>query len=489
MTEHRPEPDRPGPHRASTPRWRCLREAWSRHAVVAVVAVVLAGCAAAFIGEQYLSWDASLHLFRMLQHDELHVIKDRWSMALMQLPLHAAYEVTDELPVLIDAYGLIYSFVPALCVAALAGLLRRRTELFVLGVVGVCATVLIFQYAWHSEHLIACQVQWVLLALVVRARPTAGWTVPVAAVAALIFGLHPVSIPLLVVGAVCAVLCGDRSRYRWALAAGLLALAMVRALMLAGSPGDLELVRLDRIASELGWLARPPEHWQLRRDPPAVLYLLLWLTAAALSVVPPLWGRRRRWLRWVLLGAATASLFAWLHGNAQNLDLALELRHLIVVVSAVPYAAFIWLARRGRGGQEPAAARGPTGWLSPGYALAIAIVSAVYLADVSAVRQRHLAMADAWLSRSEQPCRPIRQYVRDHLTFLEHWALTYEHILYTRSRKPAALFAHECDFDDSTQPVRLAKHGAPVARRGYFDLTGVIATSDGEDAAPPSPDR
>ena len=199
------------------------------------VAIALASAVTTWVGAA-LSWDGSYYFFHLLNRGEPVVIFQRYSAAVLQLPVLAALRLTDNIDVLRVAFGAPLAAIPLLTLGGCWLLVRRRAPgLFVWPALGVGVALLPALFFQVSETIDAYQLAWILFVVTVVGVDRRSLLVAAPATA-LIFFLSAVSAYLFVVVAMMAVVMalrdGPRRRRLLLWAAALLVLAVTRRLVL-----------------------------------------------------------------------------------------------------------------------------------------------------------------------------------------------------------------------------------------------------------------
>ncbi|MBG58978.1 MAG: hypothetical protein CMJ16_00825 [Peredibacter sp.] len=302
-----------------------------------ILTLIFVGCLSAFHFETYLTWDASFHLFSILQYKDFFLMINRQSMALFQAPLVAYLHLT-ELPILGTAknlYGSIYAFIPFFTLLAGRVMLKSATNAFFLFSISATLPVLYLQLHFLSEHLIACQLYTLMLiALIPQHFSSAYWRLFSLAMAYFIYWLHPVSIFLLGLHGLFILTLEIKYQKKGHLySLSFLAMALMRlGLMLKTTHSTAQVTTVSPLGSRGLKLLNgiyPNEH---------IFFLFLIL----ISIFPFIYLRAKKDDKkiYYFLCVSGAIYFFWLFKFHMGIQFALELRHFLFLISTPYYIIF-----------------------------------------------------------------------------------------------------------------------------------------------------
>ncbi len=198
-------------------------------------AAVLVALAALILFRGPLAWDGGWILFAILDSRSPVRYADR----LANLPLHSvvliAARLTDNLRVLESVFSLVYAGIPVLGLALSWWTVRRvDRRLFVWPALGIGLATLPGQFNFLSDSIMALNLFWPVYLWILCAAPP--FALPVATLlAAAVFFMHPVAMPLFVLGALVAFLLALKRpevRTRMIVVAGTLAVGAAARLVL-----------------------------------------------------------------------------------------------------------------------------------------------------------------------------------------------------------------------------------------------------------------
>lgn len=200
---------------------------------------------AAFSGAA-LAWDGSVYLFQLLDDQRPFVPHYRFVNVVLQAPVLALSLVTSDLTVLRVAFGLVYTSIPLVVLAACWWVVRLRApRLFVWAALGIGFGLMPGQFNFVGEASLAVLLFWPLGLAILVGLPRQ--QAPLAAVVTvLILVTHPVAAALFALAAAMSVVVGlrapesRRALWTWALVFGGLVLATGLRLWLLRTPYEVE---------------------------------------------------------------------------------------------------------------------------------------------------------------------------------------------------------------------------------------------------------
>jgi hypothetical protein len=421
-----------------------------RSATIGFLAAGLGGLILALGGAAY-SWDGAFFLEEIINRGVPFAPQHRWSDYVWEAPTWGAIRLTDNAAFAQWTFRVSTGLLPLTAlVASWLIVRRRRPDLIVWPIIGICGCSLPGEWFSVAEGIIAIQFAWPLfLAIAVGLE---GWTEIVAAVLAVfIFFTHPFAFPIFVGGA-CALLAGQSfkrlppsPRWRWWVGA-LLAAGIVRRLLLASS---------EQGYTRLSWL---------RQSTVESMYHLPLLAMAVLLVaaITMCFPRTRPVLPAALISCSTLMLCVhFLH--VSHWALALSYRLPVLFVTA-PFVLLMFVA----------AATAP---VRPTVTAAVSAATGTMFVAVLLVQAfawHHVLTDVRSATRSGASCKTLAGVDKGRGTPITHWATSYLAIL-AQGRHPSRFLTGSvaaCRAFDRTGRLYLRPWDPSFAEpSGYYRLS------------------
>ncbi len=430
-----------------------------RHCVLgAALALMALTSACATYGSAALTWDGASLLFGFLDTQSVSLPHHRFSVALFQVPALWASKVTSNVRVVELVYCALYTSVP--CVSAWASWLAvraTRPRLVVFPLTWLCCGAVAGQLFFVTEALLAVNLAWPLLLVVVTGFSVGRLTWSALGVL-LLFGLHPVSGPLLVLVAVSAVVCATAEQARRR--------ELHAAASVLGALGAARIVMAFRDVYERSQAdVQLADVWQSLHLPRAAVMAVTALPALVLTM--QLAQRKARTLTFGLLLVALVvvltALLPWA-ANVQAWRDELNFRF-IAPLAALPFFVAALIALRvGR----PSAALGLDDQLvCLGGALVFVGVLSVQTRLWFGLRQR----LESTLASSESRCVSMNDTPEAALTALRWWTTpSYALLIQGRAPRSLLLAGDDCSREEHAEMIPVNPWYQRQRDTGWFDL-------------------
>lgn len=374
--------------------------------LVGLAAGAIGGLILAIGGAAY-AWDGSFFLEQIINRGAPFAPDRRWSDYLWEAPTWSAVRITHDAVVAQWTFRFTTAFLPLAAIGASWLVVRRkRPDLIIWAIVGVCGCCLPGQWFSVAEGIIAIQFAWPLfLAIAVGLE---GWTeLAAVALSVFIFFQHPFASPIFL-GAGLALAVGQISRllpaaprWRWWVVA-LMGAAVVRRELVTGN---------ERGYATLSWLRQSTSESMYHLP---LLAMGALLAAAAVMIV----ARAHAWLPAVLIAMATVALCVHF-ARVSHWTLALSYRLPVLFVTA-PFVLLMFLAAARRGEDRP---------LTPFVVSVATGVMFIAVLFVQALAWRHV-LDDVQASvRFGPACKTLAAVDDGRGTPITHWATSYLAIL------------------------------------------------------------
>jgi len=426
------------------------RSSWAALGLAALSAIVSGLCGGP------LAWDGAYYLFKILDEGRPFAVGYRSTTAPLHWAVLAARRLTQDLAALRVVFGLAYALLPLLCLALCWLVVRRRKpQLFLWAVLAIGPGMLAGRLAYPSEALTALDWCWpIVLLVLVRRVDRIVPAVLVAIFAALIFNLHPMAAPLMVMWAGLIGLRAWRTRERsvwtWVLGAGLVVAAGARMALVstAYEKGALTLGTVKHFTrlSLWGW---------------AGVGLGCTLLAGLLLVV----GRKLpRWLPHALALAGAIAFLLWASDPTRWAQaLAFRAPALFCVAPFAIFAAYETLWGEGR-----------TGWRRGGFLILVAAGAALALSVQTLAWKRLTVRFSETIEASPSLCMDASEIGWLRGLPLDHWSsAALSVVLQERKPRRLVLTVQKCSEAVAGEQLRLVDWELRSRQGGWFDLREV----------------
>lgn len=432
--------------------------------VLAGVLAILVYCRAP------LSWDGGWILFTILDARSPLIYGDRFTNA----PLHALVLVvahfTSNLRIIESVFSLIYAGIPVLSLAASWWVVRReRPGLFCWAAVGVGLGTLPGQFNFLSDCITAMNIFWPIYLSTLCGLPRRQ-RFAVMGLAAALFFIHPVAVPLFGCAAVAAALVGwrwpDVRRRMLTAAATFVVLAVAKLVVFI-------VARPSYDASEASVSMQVKHFENAVAGVPMEAIGCVWVAALGLYLLaqPDVRGRVGRWLAvvpWVALLLAGAILVRWAVDPARW-AYALDFRDWALPFSFPMMALAALEAMTAPIGGDPRAALP-----DPRRLLAVQAVAVIFLAVLtvqSTVWWMMSSRLQEEIARRPHGCTTLDALGWPVNTALYHWATpAYATLLQGRTPHTLVLYKRPCAEGAFEQSMRFNYAFRVVHRDGWFVL-------------------
>lgn len=202
-----------------------------------------------------LAWDGSAVLFGLLDSQAPFVVLDRFSMVPLNLPVLWVSAITDNVPLLIFSFSVVYLCMTLLAFGvswALANTGVQTRPLYVWAALGVGLVALPGQASIIGQAMIAIQLFWIVMMALMTGLPRWSWLILVL-LAPFLFFLHPLAIVLFATASACALFLGwqvparRRAFLTAATAFGLLAAIAGARFLLNVSPYESDVMQWETV--------------------------------------------------------------------------------------------------------------------------------------------------------------------------------------------------------------------------------------------------
>jgi hypothetical protein len=419
-------------------------------ATIGFIAAGLGGLILALGGAAY-AWDGAFFLEEIINRGAPFAPQHRWSDYVWEAPTWAAIRLTDNAALAQWTFRVSTGLLPLTALVASWLIVRRkRPDLIVWPIIGICGCSLPGEWFSVAEGIIAIQFAWPLF-LAIAVGLEGGTEIAAAVLAAFIFFEHPFAFPIFVGGAL-ALLAGQSfkllppsPRWRWWVGA-LLAAGIVRRVLLASS---------EQGYTTLAWL---------RQSTVESMYHLPLLAMAVLLIaaVTMCFPRTRPLVPGALIICSTLMLCVHFL-QVTHWTLALSYRLPVLFVTA-PFVLLMFVA----GAIPP---------LRPSVTVAAATATGIMFVAVLLVQSFawHHVLSDVRAStRSGASCKTLARVDKGRGTPITHWATSYLAIL-EQGRHPSRFLTGsvaECRTFDRTGRLHLRPWDPSFAEpSGYYRLS------------------
>jgi hypothetical protein len=161
-----------------------------------------------------LTWDGGYQLTNVLEHQNLFIVENRWSVAPIHWLIIFLSRLTDNLSILRIAYSFCYCVIPLLALCLSWWIVRKsRPDLLIWAGLGILAASLPGQMFFISEATITMQLFWPILLLLITGIPRPKFQFPlIGFISVLIFFGHPNGVILFIIAAFIAFFTGFKIR-------------------------------------------------------------------------------------------------------------------------------------------------------------------------------------------------------------------------------------------------------------------------------------
>lgn len=287
--------------------------------------------------ETFLTWDASRHLYGILEKGSFRVVGNRFSITLFQFPVVALIKISSNFSLWYykKAYGLLYSFIPFLVVYWSWVKLRSKSlESFYFISTSMGIAFILQQTHFLGEHLISCQLFFLLMCFL-DASSFKDKIIELLLCLFLLF-LHPVACYLLVLYASFKVFLGNE-KVNGKFSFFIFLIVLLRTILFFFMTNEAKVLRYGFFkVLDLHLLKFPI----LYRDIPLTMVLLIYLFSLMICFRSKFGN-----VLWSILTLFFVSYFFWRSSDKHSTLYILKARNLIFIGSTPLFFAYLYLKK------------------------------------------------------------------------------------------------------------------------------------------------